>query len=159
MKRFFLFTLIALFATVCLFPPTLEALNSDYKYATKFGGTVYGEANVWTWFDASSEIAHSDHAVYVWNDGPGSVKYYGTYTVRVVWQGGSATPEPREKSGLVHANNSGADNDDGRSFLLRNKDPGRGRISASTLLEVRHVPTNVKRAWPLASTATAFTLQ
>lgn len=159
MRRFFVFTLSLLFSTVCLFLTTVEALDSNYKFATKFNGTVYGESNVWTWFDATSETAHSDYAVYVWNDGPGSVKYYATYTVKVVWNGGSVTPKPREKSGLVHANNSGADNDDGRSYLLRNKNPGRGRISATTLLEVRHIPTNVKRAWPLASTATAFTLQ
>ena len=158
MKRFFVFTLTLLFATVCLFLTDTEALNSDYKYATKFDGTVYGETNAWTWFDASSETAYSRHSVYVWNDGPGSVKFYATYTAKVFWNGGSSTPPPREESDIISANSSGSDSDS-FSFLLRNKPAGNGHISATTALEVRHMPTNVKLSWPTASISTSFTLQ
>lgn len=46
MKRFFVLTLAVLFATVGLFLTGLYALESDYRYATKFDGAVYGEVNV-----------------------------------------------------------------------------------------------------------------
>lgn len=158
MKRFFVFTLTLLFATVCLFLTDIEALDSDYEYETNFGGTVYGETNAWTWFDAASETAYSSHSVYVWNDGPGAVKFYAKHTARVFWNGGSATPPPREESGIIGANSSGSDSDS-FSFNLSNKPAGPGSISATTGLDVRHIPTNVKLSWPTASISTSFTLQ
>ena len=65
MKRFCVFTLIALFATVSVFLTHLDAFDSDWQFDTQFDGTVYGETNVAVWFD--DPIAHSSHAFYVWN--------------------------------------------------------------------------------------------
>ena len=158
MKRFFVFTLTLLFATVCLFLTDLSAFDSDWEYDTLFDGTVYGETNAWTSFDASSETAYSSHSVYVWNDGPGSVKFYSTATAQVFWNGGSASPPPREDSDILEANSSGSASES-FSFLLRNKEAGPGHISATTALDVRHIPTNVRLSWPTASTTTSFTLQ
>ena len=157
MKRFFVFTLTLLFAAVCLFLTNLDALDSDWKFATKFNGTVYGETNAWTWFDDSSKIAHSNHAAYVSNDGPGPVKFYVTYTTQVFWNGGSATPPPREESHTVEAGSS-KNTSESFSFLLRNKKAGPGHISATTALDVRHIPTNVKLSWPTARSITFFDL-
>ena len=157
MKRFFVFALTLLFSTVCPFLTNLHAFDSDWKFDTKFDGTVYGETNVAVWFDASSKTASSSHSVYVWNDGPGAVKFYATYTAQVFWNGGSASPPPREESDIVEANSSGSDSD-GFSFLLRNKPAGNAHISATTALEVRHIPTNVKLPWRTARAIHYFDL-
>ena len=92
MKRFFVLTLIMLFATVSVFQTNVHAFDSDWEYDTKFNGTVYGETNVWVKFNYP--IASSGHGFYVSNDGPGSVKYYTTATVQVFWNGGSVSPPP-----------------------------------------------------------------
>ena len=147
MKRFFVSTLIMLFATVCLFQTNVDAFDSDWEYDTKFNGTVYGETNVWVKFNYP--IASSGHGFYVSNDGPGAVKYYTTATAQVFWNGGSSSPPPRKDNGVLAANESENINEN-FSFNLRNKPEGRGRISASSALDVRHIPSNVKLSWPTA---------
>lgn len=155
MKFLLIFTLTVLFATACLFLTELNALSSDYRYDTKFGGEVYGEANVWTWFEFP--FAKSSHHVYVSNDLPGAVKFYGTFRVAVYWNGGQNIPPPREESDIVDGHSSGSTNHN-FSFNLRGKRRGPGRITASTALEVRNVATNVKLSWPTASCTTHFRL-
>jgi hypothetical protein len=155
MKRFFVFTLIALFATVSVFLTHLDAFDSDWQFDTKFDGTVYGETNVWVKFN--DPIASSGHAFYVSNDGPGVVKYYTTATVQVFWNGGSVSPTPREDSGIIAANDSQNINEN-FSFNLKNKDEGNAHISATSALDVRHIPTNVKLSWPTAKAIHHFNL-
>ena len=155
MKRFFVFTLTLLFATVCLFLTNLHAFDSDWKYDTKFNGTVYGETNVAVWFD--SPIAHSSHGAYVSNAGPGAVKFYATFTAQVFWNGGSASPPPREESDIVAANDS-QNVSESFSFNLRNKPEGNAHISATSALDVRHIPTNVRLSWPTARAIHYFRL-
>ena len=157
MKRFFVFTLMLLFTAACLFLTDLHAFDSDWKFDTKFNGTVYGETNVWVRFDAASETASSRHSVYVWNDGPGAVKFYATFTVQVFWNGGSVSPPPREDSGVLGANSSETAPEN-FSFNLRNKREGNGRISATTALDVRYIPTNERLSWPTARATTMFRL-
>ena len=155
MKRFFVFTLTVLFATASLFLTELYALESDYRYATKFNGKVYGEANVWTWFEFP--FANSRHHVYVSNDLPGQMKFYGKFTVEVYWNGGAATPQPREESDLVDGDSSGAATHN-FSFNLRHKEAGPGYIYATTALDVRNVATNEKLSWPTAACSSGFEL-
>ena len=155
MKRFFVFTLTLLFATVCLFLTNLHAFDSDWEFDTLFNGTVYGETNVSVGFD--SPIAHSSHAFYVSNDGPGAVKYYTTATAQVFWNGGSASPPPREDSDIVAANDS-QNISENFSFNLRNKPEGNAHISATSALDVRHIPTNVRLSWPTARAIHYFRL-
>ncbi len=42
MKRFFVFTLAALFASTCLFLTDLYAFDQDFRSSTEFAGNVYG---------------------------------------------------------------------------------------------------------------------
>lgn len=51
-----------------------------------------------------------------------------------------------EDSGIVAANDSQNINES-FSFNLRNKDEGNAHISATSALDVRHIPTNVRRPW------------
>ena len=155
MKRFFIFTLTALFVTACLFLPELDAWDTNYRYDTKFNGSVYGEANVLTWFEFP--VAYSRHAVYVSNDGPGSVKFYATFTMEVHWNGGYTTLPPREESGILGAGSWGSANHN-FSLNLRDKRAGPGYIYATSALDVRHIPTNEKLSWPTAAISTDFEL-
>ena len=150
MKRLFVFTLMMLFATVSVFLTNVHAFDSDWQYDTKFNGTVYGETNVAVSYNAP--IARSSHSFYVWNDGPGSVKYYTTATAQVFWNGGSSSPPPRENNGILGADES-KNITETFTFNLRNKREGNAHISGTSALDVRHIPSNVKRSW---RTARAF---
>lgn len=156
MKRFCVFTLIAIFATVSVFLTHLDAFDSDWKFDTKFNGTVYGETNVAVKYDAP--IASSSHGFYVSNDGPGAVKYYTTATVQVFWNGGSVSPPPREDNGIIAANDSKNINEN-FSFNLRNKEEGNAHITATSALDVRHIPSNVKRSWRTARALHRFRIE
>ena len=159
MKRFFVFTLMLLFATTCFLLPNPNAYGYDWdsKHATKFDGTVYGSIYITTAFDHATETASSHFTFYVSNDGPGAVKMYTTATVRVFWNGGSVSPAPREDTAIVEANSARSIYED-FSFNLRNKRAGRGSISVIGELDVRHIPTNVKLSWPTARATTTFRL-
>lgn len=157
MKRFFVFTLVALFATTGLFLTDLYAFNSDFRPETKFAGNVYGSTYVATWFDTLTETAHSSHSVAIDNYGPGEVKLYGTFTVTVRWNGGSTTPPAKEKEKNVDGNSFGSAHDN-FSFLLRNKPEGKAKITAWTELEVRDLATKEKVAWTTAQCSTRFEL-
>ena len=157
MKRFFVFTLTALFATTGLFLTDLYAFRSDFKSATEFAGNVYGSTYVAVWFDTLTETAHSSHSVAVDNYGIGEVKLYGTFNVTVRWNGGSVTPPTTTKEKKVPGN-SFESAQHNPSFLLRNKKRGNASISASTGLEVRDLATKEKIAWPTADTSFRFQL-
>ena len=145
MKRFFVFSLMSLFATTCLLlsNPSAYGYDWDFEHDTLFDDTVYASIYITTDWDEESEIASAYFSFYVSNDGPGDVKMYSTATVEVSWNGGSITPSPKEDSAIVEANSSGSIYED-FSFNLRNKPKGRGYISAEGELDVRHFPTNVK---------------
>ena len=157
MKRFFVFTLAAFFAITCLFLTDLYAFNQDFRSSTKFAGNVYGSTYVCTWFDTSTETAHSSHSVAVDNYGTGEVKLYGTFRVTVRWNGGSTTPPAKTKEKEVPGNSFGSAYHS-FSFLLRNKKAGKASISASTGLEVRDLATGIKLAWTTARCSTNFRL-
>ena len=157
MKRFFVFTLTALFATTGLFLTDLYAFNEDFESSTEFAGNVYGSTYVCTWFDTLTKTAHSSHSVAVDNYGIGEVKLYGTFRVTVRWNGGSRTPDPKTKEKKVQGNSFGSAYDN-FSFLLRNKKAGPGRIEAWTELEVRDLATKEKVAWPTAHCSSNFRL-
>lgn len=157
MKRFFVFTLTALFATTGLFLTDLYAFRSDFKSATEFAGNVYGSTYVAAWFDTLTETAHSSHSVAVDNLGIGEVKLYGTFNVTVRWNGGSVTPPTRKKEKKVPGN-SFRSAEHNPSFLLRNKPRGKASITASTGLEVRDLATGEKIAWPTAQCTYNFRL-
>ncbi len=157
MKRFFVFTLAALFASTCLFLTDLYAFDQDFRSSTEFAGNVYGSTYVSTWFDTLTETAHSSHSVAVDNYGIGEVKLYGTFRVTVRWNGGSTTPQPETREKRVPGNSFGSAYHN-FSFLLRNKPEGRARIEASTELEVRDLATKIKIAWPTTRCSTNFEL-
>ena len=157
MKRFLVFTLTFLFATICLLLTDLYAFDQDFRESTEFAGNVYGSTYVCTWFDILTETAHSSHSVAVDNDGIRAVKLYGTFTVEVRWNGGSTKPLPKTKEKEVAGNSFGSASHN-FSLLLRNKKAGKASISASTGLEVRDLATKEKVAWPTASCVTIFEL-
>ena len=157
MKRFFVFTLAALFATTCLLLTNLYALDQDFRSATEFAGNVYGSTYVCTWFDTLTATAHSSHSVAVDNYGIGKVKLYGTFRVEVYWNGGSVKPRPETKEMEVPGKSFGSASHN-FSFFLRNKPKGPGWIAAWTELEVRDLATKEKVAWPTASCSTDFEL-
>lgn len=150
LKRFFLFTLMILFATSCFIVAPLHAQSDDeYKTTSLFGDDVYCVTYAYTNF--SYPIASSSHAVTLWNYGPGGVKFYLKGTMGVRWNGGSVTPPAREKSDTISANSGGGD-EVNFSFSLRGKKAGRGSIWASTELKVRHLPTNTTQ-WAMTANA------
>ena len=155
MKRFSIFTLTLLFATTFFFLTDLYAFNQDFRSSTEFAGNVYGSTYVATWFDTSTQTAHSSHSIAVDNYGTGAVKLYGTFRVTVRWNGGSTTPRPKTKEKEVPGNSFGSAYGD-FSFNLRNKKAGMGRIEASTELEVRDLATKIKIAWPAARCGSDF---
>ena len=155
MKRFFVFTLILLFATTCLHLTNLRA-ESDSKDGYRNAGNLWGSACVSTSFDAP--YAKSSHGVYVANYGPGAVKLYGTFTIKVYWSGGgSFTPTPTKKEKEVPLNGSASAYQD-FSVNLRRKPKGNARITASTHLRVRDDVTDTDSSWPTASCTTHFDL-
>ncbi|MYB93076.1 hypothetical protein F4054_06065 [Candidatus Poribacteria bacterium] len=155
-ETFFLFTLMMLFATGCFMVGPLHAQSdSDYKPTSLFDGDVYCVSYASTNF--SYPIASSSHVASIWNYGPGGVKFYVKGTMGITWNGGSVTPEPREKSGTISANNGGGD-EVNFSFSLRGKPAGRGSISASTEVKVRHLPTNAVQWGRTANASNNFFL-
>ena len=148
MKRFFVFTLMSLFATTCLLlsNPNAYGYKWDSVHGMLFDG-VYGSIYVTTDWDEESEIASAYFSFYTSNDGRGDVKMYSTATVQVFWNGGSVSPAPREDSEKVPENSTGSIYEN-FSFKLRNKEEGPGFISAVGKLEVRHIPSGDKRGLP-----------
>lgn len=148
MKRFFLFTLMSLFATTCFLLANPNAYGYDWDFV---GGMlfddVYGSIYLTTDWDEESEIASAYFSFYTSNEGRGDVKMYSTATVQVFWNGGSVSPAPREDSEIVPENRTGSIYED-FTFKLRNKEEGNAHISAVGKLEVRHIPSGDKHGLP-----------
>ena len=155
MKRFFVFTLMSLFATTCLFLTNGYSYDSDSEHDWLFDDTVYASIYITTDFDNTTETASCYFCFYVSNDGPGGVKMYSTATMGLFWNGGSVTPPPKEDTAIVEANSTGSINEE-FVFSLRNKRKGRGSMWAEGELDVRHFPTNVKSSVPTARSETTF---
>ncbi len=158
MKRFFVFTLMALFAATYFLLPNPNAYGYDWDFEdeTLFDGTVYASIYITTDFDNTTETASAYFSFYVSNDGPGGVKMYSTATMGLFWNGGSVTPPPKKDSDIVGANRTGSIYEN-FVFSLRNKRKGRGSMWAKGELDVRHIPTNVKRSVdPPALSETVF---
>ena len=143
MKRFFVFTLMSLFATTCLFLTNGYSYDWDSKADLFFDDTVYASIYITTDFDNTTETASCYFSFYVSNDGPGGVKMYTTATMELFWKGGSVTPLPKEDTAIVGANSTRSICED-FVFSLRNKRKGPGYMWAEGKLDVRHIPTNVK---------------
>ena len=67
-------------------------------------------------------------------------------------------PPPRKASGILGADASKNINET-FTFNLRNKEEGNAHISGTSALDVRHIPTNVKRSWPTARALYRFKIE
>ena len=159
MKRFFVFTLMSLFATTSLFLTNGYSYDSDFEYDWLFDDTVYASIYITTDFDNTTEIASAYFSFYISNDGRGDVKMYSTATMELHWNGGSVTPPPKEDTAIVEANSTGSINED-FVFSLRDKEEGPGSMWAEGELDVRHAPTNEKSSVdPPAYATTVFVIR
>ena len=132
MKRFFVFTLTALFATTFLFLTNLiAASNSDKGY--KLGGDVYGYAYISTGFNFP--YATSYHDAHVWNYSGRAIKYYCTFEATV---SGPSEIEPKkaEPEGWVEIDGFAFESDYFR-FNMRGKEAGEYTITGKSDLDVK----------------------
>ena len=85
MKRFFVFTLIALFATTCLLLTNLSAYDDDgdYGYAGVPYENVYGYAWVTVWYDSDTSTPYSYHHFFLTNGGGVPVACYNNFEADV----------------------------------------------------------------------------
>ena len=132
MKRFFVFTLTALFVTTCLFLTNLIAEN-DMDTDFVFDGDVEVYTEVTTWF--SFPLAKSVHQAAIHNNSNKSVRYY--YTFKATVSGPEEIPA-KEKSdhGWVAKNDSWYDSKN-FSFNMRGRKEGKYTITAKADLTVK----------------------
>lgn len=134
MKRFFAFTLIALFATACLFVVNLNADNpTDDDYGTVLDN-VFVEAYAATYWSAPYASSHMDG--YVNNSGGKAVKYYCDFATNLSNRTWRWPDKTRSYNGWVGIGNRWSGNYN-VSFNMSNKKDGDWTIWASTDLTVK----------------------
>ena len=132
MKRFFVFTLIALFVTTCFFLTNLTAENDmDTKFV--FDGDVEVYTEVTTWFNFP--FAKSVHQAAVHNNSERSIRYYCTFRATVSGPE-EISPKSRQPHGWVGKNNSWYDSQN-FSFNMRGREAGEYTITAEASLTVK----------------------
>ena len=134
MKRFFVFTLIALFATACLLVVNLNADNpTDDDYGTVLDN-VFVEAYAATYWSAPYASSHMDG--YVGNNGGHAVKYYGDFATNLSGPGWRRLPKTRAYSDWLAIGERWTGNYNA-SFHLPNPRTGNWTIWASSDVTVK----------------------
>ena len=136
MKRFFVFTLIALFVTTC---PFLMDLNADKPMDVDSGtvlDNVFVEAYASTSWSASSEVASSHMDGFVMNNGGKAVKYYCDFATNLSNRTWGWPDKTRSYNGWVGIGNRWSGNYN-VSFNMSNKKDGLWTIWASTGITVK----------------------
>ncbi len=160
MKRFFVFTLIALFATTGLLLTNLSAYddNGDYGYAGMPFENVYGYAWVTVWYDTEFSIPKSYHHFFLRNGGGVPVACYNNFEADV---DGPSVVLPQSKGDFrwVPINDEASDTHT-FSFDMTGKLRGKYTIKGKTDIDIEADFNNdgeTESTWPWrASASTKF---
>lgn len=135
MKRFFVFTLTALFAITCLLVGNLLAWDSsgDYGYADMPFDDVYGYVYVTVWYEPGVFTAYSSHHFFLDNGDDLAINYSYSFHSEV---NGPADIEPQGKgdAGQVAVNQEALDSAS-YSYDMAGKD-GNFTIRGSSFLSI-----------------------
>ena len=132
MKRFFVFTLMLLFATTCLFLPNLSAWV-DWDSGDIWAGNASGEAYVCAWY--SFPFAKSTHWVSLFNCGPVPIRYYYDFYMDV--SGPEDIPALQAGDGGWCPINDAWSTSKTFSVNMRHKEEGCYEIDASTDFSIK----------------------
>lgn len=136
MRRIFVFTLIALFATTCLLLTNLSASDDgwDYGYAGMPFENVYGYAWVTVWYDSDTSTPYSYHHFFLTNGGGVPVACYNLFEADV---DGPSVVLPQSKGDFrwVPIDDEATDTHT-FSFDMTNKLRGLYRIDGSTNVDI-----------------------
>ena len=135
MKRFFVFTLIALFAAAGLAWFAIADSDSDSDEDTRdvLDGDGEGYVGVTAWYDGT--YAKSVHQVSLYNYGNVPIRYYYDFSLNISGPEDIPTLE-RDEKGWVAPDNSIYDSQN-YSVKMSGKKRGRYSVSASSSLSVK----------------------